>query len=136
MTRGMLGTAALALAVFVVVAFVSMWTVRGPRPGQSGASDALEGDARNGAHVIASYGCGSCHAVPGVRGADGRVGPPLGGMAGRRYIAGSLITTPENLAQWILDPQSVEPGTAMPNLGLSTQEAHDVVAYLYSLERR
>lgn len=135
MSRRMLQIAGLAITAFVAVLLVSTWTVRGPRPTETGTSE-VAGDPATGARLIAGYGCGGCHQVPGVRGADGRVGPPLGGIAGRRYIAGNLVTTPENLARWIRLPQQVEPGTAMPNLGLSEAEARDVTAYLYSLRRR
>lgn len=136
MPRGMLIVAGLAIVTFVVVVFVSLATVRGPRPEGTGADAEVPGDPDRGAGLVASYGCGSCHDVPGVRGADGRVGPPLGGISGRHYIAGNLPTTPSNLARWIADPQGVEPGTAMPDLGLSASEAEDVAAYLYSLEPR
>jgi cytochrome c len=30
------------------------------------------------------------------------------------------------------NPQSIEPGTIMPDLGLSESEARDIAAYLYS----
>lgn len=61
------------------------------------------------------------------------MGPPLNFFARRTYIAGELPNTPENLFRWIRSPQSVEPNTAMPNLGLSEEQARDVVAYLYTL---
>ena len=35
------------------------------------------GDAERGPALIRAYGCAACHAVPGVEGADGNVGPPL-----------------------------------------------------------
>lgn len=91
------------------------------------------GDARRGAEVIGQYGCGSCHTIPGVRDATGLVGPPLLWWSRRTYIAGELPNTPENLVHWIRSPQSVEPHTAMPTLGLSDQQARDAAAYLYTL---
>jgi cytochrome c2 len=91
------------------------------------------GDARRGAQVIESYGCGSCHTIPGIRNADGLVGPPLLWWSRRTFIAGELPNTPENLVHWIQSPQAVEPHTAMPTLGLSDQQARDAAAYLYSL---
>jgi cytochrome c1 len=83
--------------------------------------------------AIASYGCGSCHVVPGVRGARGTVGPPLTDFGRRQYIAGALVNTPENLIRWIRDPQAVEPGTVMPVLGVSETDARDIAAYLLGL---
>jgi cytochrome c1 len=79
------------------------------------------------------YGCGSCHAIPGVRGADSGVGPPLAGFGRRRFIAGRVPNEPDELVRWILHPQGVKPGTAMPDLGVSDQHARDIAAYLYTL---
>jgi cytochrome c oxidase assembly factor CtaG/cytochrome c2 len=93
------------------------------------------GNAQAGAESLAAYGCGSCHVIPGVVGADSAVGPPLNRWAERHYIAGSLINTPDNLITWIRDPQSIEPGTAMPNLGVTAEDARHMSAYLYTLER-
>lgn len=35
--------------------------------------------------------------------------------------------------QWVMNPQAVEPGTAMPDLGVSEPEARHIAAYLYTL---
>lgn len=91
------------------------------------------GDASRGRQVILRKSCGSCHTIPGVEGAAGLVGPPLFFFGRRTYIAGQLPNSPGNLLRWIRSPQSVERGTAMPNLGLTEQEARDVTAYLYQL---
>jgi len=91
------------------------------------------GSAQRGAQVIARYDCGSCHVIPGIDGAGGLVGPPLLWFARRTFIAGELPNTPANLIRWVRDPPSVEPGTAMPVLGLDEQQARDVAAYLYTL---
>jgi cytochrome c1 len=37
------------------------------------------------------------------------------------------------MAQWIRFPQSYRPGTAMPDLHVSADDAKDMVAYLYRL---
>jgi cytochrome c1 len=89
------------------------------------------GDPGQGEAAIARYGCGSCHVIPGVHRARGLVGPPLTDFARRSYIAGNVFNTPTNLIAWIRAPDSVEPGTAMPTLGVSEQEARDISAYLY-----
>ncbi|MFY1671465.1 c-type cytochrome [Plantactinospora sp. WMMB334] len=93
-----------------------------------------EGYPDRGARLIQEYGCGSCHVVPGVRRADGLVGPPLTRFGARSYIAGALPNNAENLQRWIQDPQSVEPGTAMPDLGVTETDARDIAAYLFTLE--
>lgn len=95
---------------------------------------ATQGNPGQGRQAILHYGCGSCHAIPGIHDARGLVGPPLILMGRRTYIGGELPNSPENMVKWLLDPKAVEPGTAMPKLGLSEQEARDVTAYLYSLQ--
>jgi cytochrome c len=97
------------------------------------ASVATGGDAHRGAKLIGSIGCGSCHSIPGIADAVGRVGPPLDNIGARTTIAGVLPNTPENMIAWVEDPQSIVPGNAMPNMGLTEAQARDVAAYLYSL---
>ena len=92
------------------------------------------GDPELGRDALREYGCIACHSVPGVRGPDAYVGPPLTAWAERIYIAGSLPNEPDNLVYWIQFPDAVEPGTAMPTLGVSEEDARDIAAYLYTLE--
>ncbi|HEX6386844.1 MAG TPA: cytochrome c3 family protein [Anaerolineae bacterium] len=92
-----------------------------------------EGDPERGRELVAEYGCPACHTIPGIRGAESKVGPPLTAWSERRYIAGSLANTEENLIRWIIDPQAVEPGTAMPDMGIGEGDAQDIAAYLYTL---
>ncbi len=92
------------------------------------------GNPRNGAELIAQFGCGSCHIIPGIREADGLVGPPLIHFGRRKIIAGQISNTADNLIRWIMNPQSVEPGTAMPDLEVTEQQARDIAAYLFELE--
>ena len=92
------------------------------------------GNADLGKEAIEKYGCGSCHTIPGVKEADSLVGPPLTHFRERSFIAGQLANTEENLARWIRDPQGVEPGTAMPNLGVSAEDAENIAAYLSTIE--
>lgn len=82
--------------------------------------------------AIDTYGCGSCHTIPGIRGADGLVGPPLTRFHERPYIAGQLPNTPENLVHWIMSPQEVAPGTAMPDLEVVEEDARAIATYLQS----
>ncbi len=91
------------------------------------------GDAGRGKEAIVAYGCGSCHNIPGVSGAHGMVGPPLDHFAQRSFIAGEVPNTGDFLIRWITVPQSIEPGTAMPNLGVSDGRARDIAAYLMTL---
>lgn len=98
------------------------------------ASGTVIGNAGAGRALIAESGCATCHAVPGVAGASGRIGPALDGFGRRSYIAGVLLNTPPNLVAWLVSPQSIKPGNAMPNLGLSRKDAADMAAYLYTLK--
>lgn len=100
----------------------------------SGYSVSEGGNAQVGKALIVSKGCGACHVIPGIQGARGLVGPPLFFFSRRTMIAGELPNTPDNLVRWIKDPKQVEPGTAMPDLGLNDQQARDVAAYLYTLQ--
>lgn len=88
-----------------------------------------------GRALIHAYGCGACHQVPGVPGANGRVAPNLTGFGRQQYLAGGIVpNTPERLVSWIEDPAAVKAGTAMPAVGVSHAEAVDIAAYLYSLD--
>lgn len=91
------------------------------------------GNRDRGEGFIREYGCGTCHQIPGIGGASGAVGPPLTRWGKRHYIAGALNNSPNNLVRWITDPQQVEPGTVMPELGIRDDEAWDIAAYLFSL---
>jgi cytochrome c len=88
------------------------------------------GDPDRGRAAILKYGCTSCHSIPGVREGNS-VGPPLDRYARRSHVAETLPNTPENLTLFLLDPASVRPGTTMPGVGLSEDEARDITAYLY-----
>lgn len=100
--------------------------------GGSKAAEVPGGNADRGKQAIERYGCGSCHSIPGISGADGRVGPPLHDLRSRRFIAGRLENSPDNVVRWIMNPQQLSPGTIMPDLGVGNREARDIVAYLYS----
>ena len=91
------------------------------------------GDAAAGARTIREIGCGACHTIPGIDGARGMVGPPLTAWSKRSFIAGAVANSPQNLVNWVMDAQSIEPGTAMPDLDITEQQARDVAAYLYTL---
>jgi len=92
------------------------------------------GDAARGADLIRSYGCGSCHTIRRVPGAESSVGPSLAGEAARAYIAGVTPNTPENMIRWIMDPPAIDDKTAMPNLHVNATDARDIAAYIYTLQ--
>lgn len=91
------------------------------------------GDPATGRAVFLAQGCGACHTAPGIRGARGVVGPPLGGVAGRAYIAGQIPNEPDAMISWLIDPPAHIPATAMPDTGLSVEDARHLAAFLYTL---
>ena len=93
------------------------------------------GDAERGRKAITAYGCGSCHVIPGVKGARGLVGPSLQTTASHVYIAGVLPNDPESIVRWIMNPPAVDPKTAMPALGVPEQDARDMAEYIYRIGR-
>jgi cytochrome c2 len=93
----------------------------------------VSGDPQRGQLLLRQYGCGGCHEIPGVAAADGKVGPPLDGIARRVYLGGVLPNMPQNMVRWIRAPQSVDPKTAMPDMQVPEAHAQDMVAYLYTL---
>ncbi len=92
------------------------------------------GNPKRGREAIVRYGCTACHNIPGVEGPRGMVGPPLDHMASRAVIAGKFQNTPQNLIQWLQNPQSTDPNNSMPNMGVTPDDARDMAAYLYTLK--
>ena len=103
---------------------------------------ALNAQEQQGVKVILQRGCGGCHTIPNIPGASGTIGPNLGPngdippVRDRKTIAGGAVpnNSVDDLAKWIVDPPSLKPGTAMPKLGLSPDEAAAAAAYLYSIQ--
>jgi cytochrome c len=83
--------------------------------------------------LMIQYGCPTCHVIPKVPGAVGKVGPSLDTLSQRSYLAGSLPNTPENLIRWIMHPQKYRPGTAMPEMGVTEQDARMIASFLQSV---
>lgn len=98
------------------------------------AAEMTGGSVLRGHEAIRSYGCMSCHSIPGVAGAHARVGPPLAGIASRSYIAGVLSNTPDHMIEWLRNPPGIDSKTAMPNMHVTERDARDIAAYLYTLK--
>jgi cytochrome c2 len=129
--------ATLALIVVLVVAVILL--IGYSRNEVQRANDiraaihATGGNPHRGKEKIRYYGCSSCHTIPGIEEATGKVGPPLEAFAFRIYIAGEVPNTPDNLQHWIRNPHSIEQHTAMPEMGVSDADSKDIAAYLYTL---
>jgi cytochrome c oxidase assembly factor CtaG/cytochrome c2 len=97
------------------------------------AAEMTGGNPQRGAEAMRSYGCQSCHSIPGITGAQALVGPPLAGIASRSYIAGVMSNTPTHMIEWLRNPPAIDSKTAMPNMHVSERDARDIAAYLYTL---
>jgi cytochrome c2 len=80
--------------------------------------------------LMIHYGCPTCHVIPGVAGAVGKVGPSLRDLGQRSFLAGTLQNSPDNLLLWIQHPQRVHPGTAMPEMGVTRDDAKRIATFL------
>jgi cytochrome c2 len=125
----------LVLLGLLVAAFhVGQW-LRSNEQQRYNAIAATGGDPDRAAPLLQHYGCVGCHTIPGISDADGQVGPDLGDVARQMYIAGVVTNTPDHLIRFIVDPQSIDAKSAMPKTGISSEEARDIAAYLYSIRR-
>jgi len=89
--------------------------------------------AAEGRAVFMHSACINCHTVAGTV-ATGRFGPDLTHLASRDTIAaGPVQNTPENLRQWIADPNSMKPGVLMPSMHLNDHDLDAITAYLTTL---
>ncbi len=116
-----------------VIAALAIAGCSGNAKERAAAERATGGDPVRGKAAIQRYGCASCHTIPGISGAMGLVGPPLGGIASRVYVGGVLPNTPDNMIRWIMHPQQVDNKSAMPELGVNEKDARDIAAYLQTL---
>ena len=123
----------LASALVLILVGFTVYSMLGSRPARTQVAAVPGGDVEAGRQAIQSWGCGSCHTIPGIPGAYGKVGPKLDQMAEQTYIAGMLPNNPDNLIRWIMDPQEIQPGNAMPDTGVTETMARNMAAYLYSI---
>jgi cytochrome c oxidase subunit II len=87
----------------------------------------------HGQQVFLTHACVLCHTIRGTA-AGSRVGPDLTHLASRSTIAaGMLPNTIGNLGGWILNPQSLKPGSRMPPNQISGPDLQDLLAYLETL---
>jgi len=109
-----------------------------PPLGQPGASwrDGMAptaAAATRGRAAMYLHGCPGCHVIPGVVGSPRQVGPPLAGYGRRSQIKGRWDNNRDNLAAWVRDPQALDPGTAMPSIGMHEGDAQAIAVYLLTL---
>jgi len=91
------------------------------------------GNVELGREFFVLKGCTGCHVAPGMPN-GGQIGPNQTHFSQRPTIAGGVLpNTPEAVERWLKDPPAVKPGTLMPNLSLTDEQAKDLTAFLYSL---
>jgi cytochrome c oxidase subunit 2 len=89
--------------------------------------------ASQGQRIFETTACINCHTVAGTV-ANGHFGPDLTHLMSRDTIAaGAATNTPENLRQWILNPDAIKPGSLMPAMQLSDPDLDALTAYLETL---
>ena len=89
---------------------------------------------KKGQDVFLARACAVCHAVRGTP-AAGRVGPDLTHLASRRTLAsGTIPNTRGHLGGWVVNAQSIKPGSQMPSVNLDPDELKALLAYLEGLK--
>jgi cytochrome c oxidase subunit 2 len=92
-----------------------------------------KGPAEEGKTIYARSACVGCHTIRGV--SAGTIAPDLTHVGSRKTLAAGLFAnTPDNLTAWLLDPPAVKPGSKMPAVGLTPEQARSIATYLTSLK--
>lgn len=90
--------------------------------------------AATGESTFMTSACVSCHTIQGTQ-ADGKVGPDLTHIASRKTIgAGVAPNDASHLKKWIMNAQTLKPGSNMPPMSLTDSQADSIVAYLETLK--
>ncbi len=106
------------------------WAEKQRRPAAP-PQDALR---QRGQQLFLAGTCVMCHNVSGTD-ATGRRAPDLTHLGSRQTLAaGTVANTPQQLAHWIRDPQSLKPGTNMPGHDYSAEDMQALVAWLQGLQ--
>lgn len=102
------------------------------------AAKPASAEIEKGAKLFSEKTCATCHIVKGqfdtaIRAATS--GPNLSHVGSRMTIAAATLpNSVENLQKWIGKPSAIKPGSKMPDLGLTPDEAKAIATYLYSLK--
>jgi cytochrome c len=110
--------------------FTLYWQTRSQT--KTTAEAITQGSVSRGKQAISRYGCAACHTIPGISSPEGQVGSDLTYVAQRAEIAGKFPNDPKTMTRWLMHPQTLEPGSGMPEMGISERDARDMTAYLYS----
>lgn len=102
---------------------------------QQPAAEPAEGSlVERGRDVYMSSACVYCHTINGTP-SQGTLGPDLTHFGSRETLgAGILPNNTGNLAGWIIDPQEIKPGNAMPAVNMTGADLQALLEYLNSLD--
>ncbi len=86
---------------------------------------------QRGRELVASRACVACHATSGQGPSlpQGEPPPRTIGLAPDLSFVGQR-SEPDQLARWLLQPSQLKSDAAMPSLGLRSDEARDIAAFL------
>jgi cytochrome c oxidase subunit 2 len=103
------------------------WLEKESQPAVDGPTE------RNGKSLFLAQSCVNCHSVRGTA-ARGNYAPDLTHLMSRQTLASGIVkNTPETLAEWIRNPQTMKPGCLMPAFGLTDRDQESIVRYLLTL---
>ncbi len=89
----------------------------------SAKEGSLSPAAREGEKLYLELGCNACHKIKG-KGGEG--GPDLSYTGAKRDTEWHF--------KYLKDPQALVPGSTMPNMGLSDEDARAIAAYMSTLK--
>jgi cytochrome c oxidase subunit II len=100
----------------------------------SPAVESADTDAQQGRMRFKQLTCANCHNITGVNQQE-QYAPDLTHLASRKMLAaGRLENTPQNLRDWLRQPEVIKPACLMPNLNLSADDLNSLTAYLGTLK--
>jgi cytochrome c oxidase subunit 2 len=107
----------------------------------SPAAAPVMASAKRGFEIFRGNTCMNCHSINNANGNGAessnaiQIGPDLTHLAGREtLVAGALKNTPDQLTQWLKNPDRIKPGAHMPVFGFKKDELYDLSSYLESLK--
>jgi cytochrome c oxidase subunit 2 len=111
------------------------WLAEG---GQVAAAQAAAGpNVDAGRRLVVEKGCGACHAIGGLAGMAGNIGPPLNNIGATAATRKPGTSAEAYLRESMEEPNAFTvsgfPPGLMPRLELTEQERDSIVAYLLTL---
>ena len=102
---------------------------------KSGASAPRSALVSRGRSIFLTARCTLCHSVRGIGVAEQSVAPDLTHFASRRSLAaGVLPNRIGDLAGWIVDPETLKPGSGMPVNNIGSGDLESLLAFLRTLQ--